>query len=440
MTPPGPKRALIGSLIRPGRDTLALLQGLARDYGDIVHFRMGGERAYLLNDPVHIRDVLMTNQRNFTKSRGLERAKKLLGEGLLTAEGAPHLRRRRLIQPAFHRDRIAGYGSVMVAHAARMSDQWQEGCRDVSKDMMRVTLSIVGKTLFSTDVESKADEVGVALTQVMETFFVNLLPLADFIAMLPIPALRRAKAARIRLDALIFQMIAARRASGADDGDLLSTLVSTELSDQEVRDEALTLMLAGHETTANALTWTWYLLSQNPDAEQRLHTEVDRVLEGRRPTVDDIPRLPYVERVVTEAMRLYPPAWVIGRRAIADYQLGDYLVPARSLLFMSPYVTHRDSRYFTNPERFDPDRWTQAFKADLHPFAYFPFGGGARRCIGDQFASMELVLLLATFAQGWRMQLVPNHPVVPQPLITLRARHGMLMHLTRRALSRSDPT
>jgi cytochrome P450 len=432
MIPPGPKRALFGSLIAPGRDTLGLLEGLARDYGDIVFFKLSGERAYLLNDPEHIRDVLITNQRNFTKSRGLERAKKFLGEGLLTAEGSQHLRRRRLIQPAFHRERIAGYGKVMVEHAVRMSEQWQEGCRDVSKDMMRVTLSIVGKTLFSTDVESKADEVGVALTEVMSTFFLNLLPMSDYLEMLPIPAIRRAKAARTRLDALIFQMIASRRANGGDAGDLLSTLLATELSDREVRDESLTLLLAGHETTANALTWTWYLLSQHPDVEARLHQEIDTVLAGRRATVDDIPRLPFVERVVTEAMRLYPPAWIVGRRAIEAYRLADYIVPPRAILFMSPYLTHRDRRFFPNPERFDPDRWTPEFKAALPAFAYFPFGGGARRCIGDQFAWMELTLLVATFAQTWKMRLVPNHPVAPQPLVTLRAKHGMMMKVERR--------
>lgn len=462
-TPPGPRRPIVGALIAPGRDPLTLFQRFAREYGDIVHFKLAGERAYFINHPQLIKDVLVTNQRNFTKSRGLERAKKMLGEGLLTAEGHAHLRHRRLIQPAFHRDRIAGYGSVMVERAARMRESWQDGeARDVSKDMMRVTLSIVGKTLFDTDVDSKADEVGQALTHVMKTFWLFLVPFANVIERLPIPALRRATESRLRLDALIFKMIADRRATGRDHGDLLSMLIAAQddggtslpdrpdppappdrpdqpappdrlrLSDQQIRDEAMTLMLAGHETTANALTWTWYLLSQYPDVQSQLHHELDRVLGGRLPTVADIPRLPYVDRVITEAMRLYPPAWIIGRRAIAEYPLGDYRVPARGILFMSPYVIQRDARFFADPERFDPDRWTPEFKDALPPFAYFPFGGGARRCIGDQFALMELALLVATFAQRWRLSLVPGHRVRPQPLITLRARHGMMMRLDQR--------
>jgi cytochrome P450 len=309
--------------------------------------------------------------------------------------------------------------------------------------MMRVTLAIVGKTLFSTDVESKADEVGRALTQVMATFFLNLIPFADVINRLPIPALRRARAARERLDALIYQMITERRATAVDHGDLLSTLLAARdeegsggLSDQQIRDEAMTLLLAGHETTANALTWTWYLLSQNPEAEAKLHHELDRALDGRLPSMVDLSRLPFVERVVSESMRLYPPAWIIGRRAIADYPVADYVAPARSLMFMSPYIMQRDARFYAEPLRFEPDRWTPEFKAALPPFAYFPFGGGARKCIGDHFALMEIALVLATVAQQWKMQLVPNHPVVAQPLITLRAKHGMMMTATRRASSR----
>jgi cytochrome P450 len=439
LVPPGPTRRFIGTLISPGRDPLTLLTEMSRTYGEIVHFKLAGERAFLIGNPQYIRDVLVTHQKNFTKSRGLERAKKLLGEGLLTSEGGAHLRQRRLLQPAFHRECIAGYAEVMVDRARRLRSQWQDGSTfDVSKEMMRVTLSIVGKTLFNTDVDSKADEVGAALTEVMHTFFLTLLPLSDFIERLPIPALRRARAARERLDALIYQLIADRRASGVDQGDLLSTLLAARddddsggLSDRQIRDEAMTLLLAGHETTANALTWAWYLLSENSGAEAKLHEELDRVLEGRLPTMADIPNLPYVERVVTESMRLYPPAWIIGRRAIEEYPIGDYFVPPRAIIFMSPYLMQRDARYFPEPESFNPDRWTPEFKASLPPFAYFPFGGGARKCIGDQFALMEVALVMATVAQQWKLRLVPNHPVVAQPLITLRARHGMRMTAER---------
>jgi cytochrome P450 len=270
-----------------------------------------------------------------------------------------------------------------------------------------------------------------------------------------VPKLRRARAARAQLDAIIYGMIAERRRSHRDHGDLLSMLLSAQdeeaegaagrMSDVQVRDEAMTIFLAGHETTANALTWTWYLLSTAQDVEATLHAEVDRVLQGRLPRVADIASLPFVERVVTESMRLYPPAWLIGRRAIADYELGEYAVPARTILVMSPFVTQRDARFYTDPERFDPERWTPDFRATLPKFAYFPFGGGPRQCIGESFAWMELILLVATIAQRWRLQLVPGHPVVPEPLVTLRTKHGLRMTLhqrrleSRAALSASPP-
>jgi cytochrome P450 len=245
--------------------------------------------------------------------------------------------------------------------------------------------------------------------------------------------------ARARLDAIIYRMIADRRAGGRDHGDLLSMLLTAQdedegggMTDQQVRDEAMTIFLAGHETTANALTWTWYLLSQYPDVEATLHAEVDRVLQGRLPTIKDLASLSYVERVVTESMRLYPPAWIIGRRAITEYQLGQYVAPPRSILVMSPYIMQRDPRFYADAERFDPDRWTPEFRAALPKFAYFPFGGGPRQCIGESFAWMELILLVATIAQQYRLRLVPGHPVEPQPLITLRARHGMRMTIERR--------
>jgi cytochrome P450 len=306
--------------------------------------------------------------------------------------------------------------------------------------MNRLTLSVVGKTLFDADVESQAAAVGEALTGVMETFWMQLLPFATLIERLPVPRLRRARMARARLDVIIYRMIADRRASGRDHGDLLSMLLTAQdeddggvMTDRQVRDESMTIFLAGHETTANALTWTWYLLSENPDAARRLHDEVDRVLQGRLPSVDDLPRLPYVERVVTEAMRLYPPAWLIGRRAIAEYAFGPYVAPPRAILIMSPFIVQRDARYYRDPERFDPDRWTPEFKASLPRFAYFPFGGGPRQCIGESFAWMELILIVSTLAQTWDLRLVPGHPVVPQPLITLRAKHGMRMTIAARS-------
>jgi cytochrome P450 len=441
--PPGPKPSMLSSLVYwPGRDPLAFYTNLARTYGDVASYRTGGETVFFVNSPRHIRDILVTHNRNFIKGRGLQRSKRLLGEGLLTSEGAVHLRQRRLMQPAFHRDRIAGYGGTMVAHADRMRNAWTDGATlDIAREMNRLTLSVVGKTLFDADVDLQAAEVGDALTGVMETFWMMMLPFADVLERLPVPSMRRARTARARLDAIIYGMIADRRASGRDHGDLLSMLLTAQdeddggvMTDRQVRDEAMTIFLAGHETTANALTWTWYLLGGAPGVEARLHAEIDRVLHGRLPTMADIQALPYVERIVTESMRLYPPAWIIGRRAMAEYPIDPYAAPAGSILLMSPYVMQRDTRYYAEPERFDPDRWTPDFRATLPRFAYFPFGGGPRQCIGESFASMELSLMLATIAQQWRLRLVPGHPVVPQPLVTLRTKHGMKMTVERRKL------
>jgi cytochrome P450 len=444
---PGPKPSLLDAFsYRPGRDPLAFFTNLARTYGDVVAYRLGNERLLFVNQPQYIKDVLITHNRNFTKGRALQRTKRLLGEGLLTSEGATHLRQRRLMQPAFHRDRIAAYADTMVAYADRLRGAWRDGATlDVAQEMNRLTLSIVGKTLFDADVESQAAEVGEALTGVMATFWMTMLPFSDLLEHLPVPKLRRGRAARAQLDKIIYGMIAERRRSQRDHGDLLSMLLSAQdeeaegaagrMSDVQVRDEAMTIFLAGHETTANALTWTWYLLSTAPHVEAKLHAEVDRVLQGRRPRMADIASLPFIERVVTESMRLYPPAWLIGRRAIADYELGPYVVPARTILVMSPFVTQRDGRFYTDPERFDPDRWTPEFRATLPKCAYFPFGGGPRQCIGESFAWMELILLVATIAQRWRLQLVPGHPVVPEPVVTLRTKHGVRMTVHQRSES-----
>jgi cytochrome P450 len=440
-TAPGPKLSFVQSLIyRPGgANPLDFFTKLARTYGDVTSYRMAGEQLFLINDPKLIRDVLVTHNRNFTKSRGLERSKRLLGQGLLTSEGAFHLRQRRLMQPAFHRDRVAGYGDLMVGYADRMRRSWTDGATlDIAREMNRLTLSIVGRTLFDVDVEQQAATVGEALTAVMESFWMTMLPFGEVLERLPVPKLRRARMARARLDAIIYRMIADRRSSGGDRGDLLSMLLAAQdeddgggMTDDQVRDEAMTIFLAGHETTANALTWTWFLLSNAPDVEARLHAEVSNALNGRLPSTADLPSLPFVERVVTEAMRLYPPAWIIGRRAIDEYRLNEYVVPPRSILVMSPYIIQRDPRFYADPDCFDPDRWTPEFRAGLPRFAYFPFGGGPRQCIGESFAWMELILLVATIAQQCRLRLVPGHPVVPQPLITLRAKHGMRMTVER---------
>jgi cytochrome P450 len=439
--PPGPKLSLLSTITyRPGRNPLEFFTQLARTYGDLAYVRMGGEHLFIASDPDVIRDVLVTHNQSFHKGRGLERTKRLLGEGLLTSEDEFHLRQRRLIQPAFHRERIAAYATTMVAFADRVRNGWADGATfDVAREMSRLTLLIVGKTLFDADLDSQVREVGDAMAGLMESFWTLMLPFGETLERLPVPYLRRARLARARLDQVIYGIIRERRSSGGDRGDLLSMLLLAQddedrgrgMTDRQVRDEAMTIFLAGHETTANALTWTWYLLSQAPDVERRLHEEVDSVLSGRLPTVADVDWLPYITRVVTESMRLYPPAWLVGRRSISEYTIGDYAVPPRSIIVMSQWIVHRDARHYSDPGRFDPDRWTPEFKARLPRFAYFPFGGGPRQCIGESFAWMELVLLVATIAQRWRFELVPGHPVVPHAAITLRPKHGMRMVATR---------
>jgi len=409
---------------------------VAREYGDLPYFRLVKTDVYLVNHPDLVREVLVTNQGNFTKSRVLQRARLLLGDGLLTSEDSFHMRQRRLVQPAFHRDRLAAYAKVMTESAVRLRDRWTGGgTLEVSEEMMRLTLSIVGKTLFSADVESEASEIGEALTAVLNMFRMVMMPFSEYFEKLPLPSVRRFEKARARLDQTIYGLIRERRKSGQDAGDLLSMLLlardedasGASMTDVQVRDEALTLFLAGHETTANALTWTWYLLSRNPECEARLHAEIDSVLAGRVPEMADLPQLRYTEMVFAEAMRLYPPAWAIGRMSKAPFELGGIEIGAKAICILSPYVIQRDARWFPDPETFDPERWTPEARESRPKFSYFPFGGGARGCIGERFAWMEGALVLATVAQKWKLRLDPSQKVEPLPLITLRTKYGMRM-------------
>ncbi len=433
--PPGPKGwPLFGVLNEFRKDPPGFLQKVSREYGDVAYIPLGRQHIYHLAHPDLIRDVLVTNQHKFKKSRMLERAQLLLGEGLLTSEGEYHRRQRRLMQPAFHRERLAGYATVMADRAASVRDGWTAGQHfDVMQEMMRLTLAIVTRALFSTNVDSEADEIGKALTQVFDLFEVIMMPFSEFLEKLPLPAMRRFKQARKRLDETIYRMIAERRASGRDEGDLLSMLLLAQdeegsggMTDTQVRDEALTLFLAGHETTADALTWAWYLLSQNPGAEAAFHAELDRALAGRLPALEDLPQLRYTESIFAETLRLFPPAWGMGRRALEDYRVGDFTIPARSVILMSPYVVQRDPRWHPDPLEFRPERWSEEDPA-RPKFAYFPFGGGARVCIGERFAWMEGTLILAAIGQRWRLRLEPGHRVETQARITLRPKHGMRM-------------
>ena len=437
--PPGPKNARpwLGVLPHFRKDPAGYLLSVAREHGDLAYMRLGPQHAFVVSHPDAIRDILVTHQSNFTKSRMLERAKVLLGDGLLTSEGEFHTRQRRLVQPAFHRDRLVRYAADMVECSERAGRAWQVAAElDMHREMTRLTLAIVGRTLFSADVSSEADEIGRAMTQIFELFDTLLLPFSDWIQKLPIPPVRRFEKARDQLDRIVYGLITERRASGQDAGDLLSMLLLAQdeddkgqMTDKQVRDEALTLLIAGHETTANALTWTWYLLSQNPEAEARMHEELHGVLGGRLPTFDDVARLPYTAGVFAESLRLFPPAWAIGRRAKAEYTIGEYTIPAKSILLLSPWVVQRDPRWWPDPERFSPDRWRPEESEKRPKFSYFPFGGGARVCIGERFAWAEGVLVLATLAQRWKMRLTPGHPVATRAVITLRPKYGMKMTL-----------
>ncbi len=422
-------------------DRLAALTRLAREYGDIVMFKVGAQRMALLNHPDYVEDVLVTRARMFKKGRALERAKRLLGEGLLTAEGDAHLRQRRLVQPSFHRQRVAGYAEAMVARASRMAERWRDGDEiDVAAQMNQLTLTIVGDTLFGTDVENDAVAIRQALSDVFELFPLTISPLAPFLERLPLPMVRRYQRAQATLDGLMYRIIDERRKNAADRGDLLSMLLlardeddkGAHLTDAQVRDEAMTLFVAGHETTANALTWTWHLLSQHPEVERRLHQEVDQLLNGRPARADDAGQLSYTRMVLSEAMRCYPPAWGIGRRAIEDIEIGGYTIPRGTVVLVSQYLLHHDSRFFPDPERFDPDRWLPDRQEARPKFAYFPFGGGNRVCIGESFAWMEGILVLASLARRCRLERVDTDPVPMKALITLRPARPVRMRVHER--------
>jgi cytochrome P450 len=439
------------NLLRMRSDLAAFLLALHREQGDVARAIVGNLRLHLIAHPDAVRDVLVTHQRVFMKGHVLQRAKLLLGEGLLTSEGEFHLRQRRLVQPAFHRQRIATYAREMVDRAWITGDRWRDGQTvDMDHEMMALTLAIVARTLFDADVDAEADEIGGALTEVLRLFQTVFIPGMQLFDRLPLPHTRRFARARGRLDATIYRLIAERRgerARGNERGDLLSMMLAAQdaegdggsMTDEQLRDEAMTLFLAGHETTSNALTWTWYLLSQHPKVEARLHEEVDRVLGDRRATAEDLVSLPYTRMVFSESMRLYPPAYAIGRKALEDYEVADVVIPRGSLAVVSPLVTQRDARWFPAPERFDPERWTPEAQAARPKFSYFPFGGGTRMCIGDQFAWTEGMLLLATLAQRWRAELTTGQRVAMKPMITLRPKYGMRMVLrARRAGTRNE--
>jgi cytochrome P450 len=429
------------NLVNLRRRPLTFLPELASRYGDVVRFHLGPQDVILLNDPELIREVLIVQDRRFSKGPGLRVAARLLGSGLLTSEGDFHRRQRRLAQPAFHRPRIAAYGEIMVQYAERCSGAWQSGgLIDMAEEMRALTLQIAARTLFDTEVEAEIEAISDALTESLRLYRLAMLPFAARLEPLAPMLTGRFKRARSRLDHTVYRMIRERRASGEDRGDLLSMLMlardvdgdGNQMTDEQLRDEAMTLLLAGHETTANALAWTWYLLAQHPEVYARLEAELDQVLAGRSPIADDVPQLPYTRMVFAEAMRCYPPAWVVARMAIEDCPAGRHLIPKGTLVLMSEWVTHHDSRWYPDPYRFDPERWTPEATAARPRFAYYPFGGGSRVCIGEHFSWMEGVLVLAALASRWRFRLLPGQRIDPEPLITLRPRQAIRMTVKQR--------
>jgi cytochrome P450 len=391
--------------------------------------------------------VLINHQQEMIKERTQRRMKILLGEGLITSEGAFHMRQRRIAAPAFHRQRIAAYADVMVQRATLRRAGWHAGqVLDIGAEMMQLALEVVARTLFNTDVTSDVLEINREVNVIMDLYnYLISLPLAEAYLYAPLPGLTRFRRARARLDAVVHRIIADHRSreragDASDSGDLLSMLMASRdeeggitersgMTDAQLRDEIITIFLAGYETVANALTWTWLLLAQNPEAAQRFYDEIDQVLGGRAPTLEDLPQLRYTEMVFAESMRIYPPAWAMGRQSTAPLALGPYRFPAKTYFFFSQYVMQRDPEYFPDPLRFDPERFTPEAKAARPRFAYFPFGGGGRQCIGESFAWMEGVLILATIAQKWRLTLLPDQQIDVQPKITLRPKYPIHMRV-----------
>ncbi len=443
--PPGPKpRPVVGNLLEFRKDQLGFATSLQQQYGKVFTFYFGKSPMVMFTTAEAVRYILVENAKNFTIREVTQGLRLLLGDGLLTTDGEFHHRQRRLMLPAFHRKRVESYRDAMIDYTERMLENWQTGQQvDIAVEMQRLTLRIVAKALFDVDLTHESHALGSAFDNAREYPNRRRYSLSALRINLPVTAYGKFVRAKALLDETVYNIIERGRLSGEDRGDIVSMLLAARdeedgsaLSDVQVHDELMTLLAAGHETTANALTWTFYLLSQNPAERDKLLAELHNVLNGRSPTVEDLTRLPYLEMVVKESMRLFPPAWIVGRRAIEDYELEGYHLPAGSFVLLSQWVIHHKAEYFVEPERFWPERFYPSEGEKYPSFAYFPFGAGSRMCIGSTFAMMEARLLLAAILQRFSPKLVPGHPVVPRPMVTLRARHGMRMVLepTREAV------
>lgn len=441
LPPSLPSRGFLSRFIELRRDPFAYFRRMA-ELGDVSYLKLGPQAIYVLNHPDLVRELLVGLNADLEKGRALDRARVLLGDGLITSKEPMHGQQRRLIQPAFHRQRIQGYALFMVAQAEKIRGQWQDGqVIDLLGQMSLLTLNIATDTLFGAEAGPEAAGLGQALNDILMEFSVISLPGGDLWRYLPTPKAYRFWRGKRRLDRYIYRMIKTRRADpgAAERSDLLTLLILAEdaeeqrkrMSARQVRDEAMTLFVAGHETTSNALTWAWHLLAQHPEAEREIHAELDAVLGGRLPQAEDVPKLKRCEALIAEAMRLYPPVWLLGRRALKDIQIGGHTVPEGSILLASQWLLHRDPRFWPEPERLDLGRWSDEAKAARHPFAYFPFSAGPRGCIGEGFAWMEGVLLLATLASRWRLRPFAG-TAKPMPLITLRPEAGLQMKVEAR--------
>jgi cytochrome P450 len=426
-------------------EPLELITRTREEHGLIARLRVPGLPMYLVSDPTAIQDALIRTHHGYVKGRrrrggdpggpGIEPLRRALGDGLLSSPPELHKRQRRLMQPMFHRERIAEYAATFAGLAAELADQWRPGeRRDMHRDMTELTLAIVARTIFDVDLDDTV------VTTIRDAMSVNqrtlrraALPGGTLLDRLPLPSTRRWHESRAALDAVVYRLIDERRAAGTTGRDLLSLLLSVRdadtgeaMPDRQVRDEAMTLLLAGHETTANALSWMLHLLGRHPDEQARLHSELDEVLGSRLPTADDFGRLPYATAVLHETMRLFPPAWLLLRRLAEDRDVCGYHLPVGSVLMLAPWVVHRDPLWWPEASRFLPERWL-APNGDRPRFAYFPFGGGPRQCIGNTFAEMEAVLVIATLLRRWRVAPASDEPVRPLPLVTLRPRGGIDM-------------
>jgi cytochrome P450 len=420
---------LVGQAWNLKRDPLGFLAGARERHGDIVHFRLGRLPAYFLAHPDHIREVLYAKRASFTLSPLRKKLIPVLGLGLLTSEGDLHSRQRRLIQPVFRKPRIEAYAACMGELSRCARDRWQPGQEvDVAEEMMHLTLVIAAKALFDHDIQDDSDAVAGNIEILLEYFHWLVSPFAGLLKALPLPATRRFRRALGDFDAVIYRMIEHRAAHPAEGEDLLSLLTRatddvtrSQMTPKQLRDEIVTLLTAGYETSANVNAWTLYLIAQSPEVDRKLHEEARAVLGGR-PGFEaaDVERLPYTRQVITEGLRLYPPGWFIGREAVADVSIGPYTIPKGSLVLMSQYVTQRDARFYERPDRFMPERWTADFLRNLPRGAYFPFSGGDRHCMGEGFAWQEAFLILATLMERWKFDLVPGQDIRPKPSVTLR--------------------